>query len=623
MNYLSVEKLSKTYNLIPLFKNLTFGIEQGQKVALVGKNGSGKSTLLNIIAGLEAPDTGSVVFRKGLKVKFLPQNPNFDKHLTVREYIFDQDNEMLKTISEYEQYTEGEMPESFEEHYQQLVNRLDALQAWDYESTAKQVLGKLGIHNLERKIDELSGGEKKRVALASTLIEQPDFLILDEPTNHLDIDVIEWLENYLSTQNMSLLLVTHDRYFLEKVTSEIFELENETIYTYKGNYSYFISKKAALKQQQTADVARARNLLVKELDWLGRMPKARGTKAKYRIDAIDDLQEKATHKLDEDQLTIKVISKRQGKKILELHDVTKTFDGNLLIKPFSYTFKKKDRIGVVGKNGTGKTTLMNLITGELKPDDGKIEKGETIAFGYYKQEEVFFKHGQKVIDIVKDVTELIRLSDGSTLSASRFLEQFLFPTSMHYVYVEKLSGGEKKRLQLLRVLLSQPNFLILDEPTNDLDIYVMNVLEQYLMQFPGTLVIVSHDRYFMDKLTEHLFVFEVNGDISDFPGNYTDYKTQLSKKEKTQREGKKNIPKQVKEKKQPNIKRKLSFKEQRELEQLEIEIEQLETEKESVLQSLNEGSDNHEQITDWSMKFDSLNNQIDDKTARWMELSEI
>jgi len=623
MNYLSVEKLSKTYNEIPLFKDLTFGIEQGQKVALVGKNGSGKSTLLNIIAGLEDPDTGSVVFRKGIKVKFLPQNPNFDKHLTVREYIFDQDNEMLKTISEYEQYTTGDLPDSFEEHYQQLVNRLDALQAWDYESTAKQVLGKLGIHNLGQKIDELSGGEKKRVALASTLIEKPDFLILDEPTNHLDIDVIEWLENYLSTQNMSLLLVTHDRYFLEEVTSEIFELENETIYPYKGNYSYFLTKKAERKQQKSVDVARSRNLLVKELDWLNRMPKARGSKAKYRIDAIDDLQEKASQKLDESQLSIKVISKRQGKKILELHDATKSFDDKVLIKPFTYTFKRKDRIGVVGKNGTGKTTLMNLIAGHLQPDSGEIVTGETTSIGFYKQEEVFFKPEQKVIEIVQEVTEVIRLSDGSTLSASQFLQQFLFPTSTHYVNVEKLSGGEKKRLQLLQVLLAQPNFLILDEPTNDLDIYVMNVLEQYLMQFPGTLLIVSHDRYFMDKLSEHLFVFEGNGEINDFPGNYTNYKTHFSKKGKTQREGEKNTPKTTKKRKPQDKKKKLSYKEQQELEQLEIEIEQLEIEKEAVLQKLNDGSGNHEKLNDWSVKFNSLNNQIEIKTERWMELSEM
>lgn len=623
MNYLSVEKLSKTYNEIPLFKDLTFGIEQGQKVALVGKNGSGKSTLLNIIANMEAPDTGSVVFRKGIKVKFLPQNPNFDNHLTVREYIFDQDNDMLKTISEYEQYTASGSTDSFKENYQQLVNRLDALQAWDYESTAKQVLGKLGIHNLGQKISELSGGEKKRVSLASTLIEKPDFLILDEPTNHLDIDVIEWLENFLSTQNMSLLLVTHDRYFLEEVTSEIFELEDKTIYPYKGNYSYFLSKKSERKQQKSADVARASNLLVKELDWLNRMPKARGSKAKYRIDAIDELQEKASQKLDENQLSIKVISKRQGKKILEIHDATKTFDSKVLIKPFTYIFKRKDRIGVVGKNGTGKTTLMNLIAGHLQPDSGEIVTGKTTSIGFYKQEEVFFKPGQKVIEIVQEVTEVIRLSDGSTLSASQFLQQFLFPPSTHYVDVEKLSGGEKKRLQLLQVLLTQPNFLILDEPTNDLDIYVMNVLEQYLMQFPGTLLIVSHDRYFMDKLTEHLFVFEGDGEITDFPGNYTNYKTHLSTKERTRRKEKKEISKAVKEKPPQNKKKKLSYKEQQELEQLEIAIEQLETEKEAVLQKLNAGSDNHEQLTDWSKKFDSLSNQIEIKTERWMELSEI
>lgn len=622
MNHLSVEKLSKTYNEVPLFKNLTFGIEQGQKVALVGKNGSGKSTLLNIIAGLEAPDSGSVVLRKGIKVKFLAQNPDFGQYRTVREYIFDQDNDMLRTISSYEQYTAGELPDPDGNLFQQLVNKLDALQAWDYESTAKQILGKLGIHSLEQKISELSGGEKKRVALANTLIERPDFLILDEPTNHLDIEVIEWLENYLSTPNMSLLLVTHDRYFLEKVTSEIFELENECIYTYKGNYSYFIEKKTERKQQKALEVSRARNLLVKELDWLHRMPKARGSKAKYRIDAIGELQGKAEKRLDEDQLSIKVVSKRQGNKILELQDITKSFDEEVLIKPFTYIFKRNDHIGVIGKNGIGKTTLMNMITGAMKPDGGKVIVGETTAFGYYKQEEVVFKPGQRVIELVQEITEVIRLSDGSTVSPSQFLQQFLFPPAMHRVYIEKLSGGEKKRLQLLRVLLTQPNFLILDEPTNDLDIYVMNVLEQYLMLFPGTLIIVSHDRYFMDKLTNHLFVFEGNGHISDFPGNYSDYKNHLLTKVKDLRPGK--IRQRAKiQKSQPDKKKKMSFKEQRELERLEAEIEKLEREKETLLQKLNGGSNDHEQLTKWSQQFDSTGKEIDDKTARWMELSEL
>ncbi len=620
MNHLSVEKLSKTYNEIPLFRDLTFGIEQGQKVALIGKNGSGKSTLLRIIAGAEAPDTGQVVFRKGLNVKFLPQNPDLNPGQTVREFIFDQDNDLLKTVSLYEQYINGELPDAGSRFFEQLSAQLDALQAWDYETAAKQILGRLGIHHLGQKIGRLSGGEKKRVALAGTLIEKPDFLILDEPTNHLDIDVIEWLEQYLSTQKMSLLLVTHDRYFLEKVTTEIFELEDQRIYTYKGNYSHFIAKKTERQQQKAADVARARNLLVKELDWLHRMPKARGTKARYRIDAIGKLQETAGQRVDEDRMNIKVVSKRQGKKILELHGITKSFGGPALIDSFTYTFKKNDRIGVIGKNGTGKTTLMNIITGALEPDSGTVIKGETTAFGYYKQEEVFFESGQRVIDVVRDVTEVIRLSDGNTLSPSQFLQQFLFPPAMHQVQIGKLSGGEKRRLQLLRVLLSQPNFLILDEPTNDLDIYVMNVLEQYLLHFPGTLVIVSHDRYFMDKLVNHLFIFEGEGRISDFPGNYSQYRDRRLALEKGKKRPKSGKPKE--QRKPQDKKKKLSFKEQKELERLEVEIEALESEKETLLQKLNSGSGDHRKLTQWSEKFESLTREIDDKTARWMELSE-
>ncbi len=623
MNHLSVEKLSKTYNEIPLFRDLTFGIDQGQKVALIGKNGSGKSTLLRIIAGAEAPDSGTVVFRKGLNVKFLPQNPELDPFKTVREYIFDQENDMLKSISLYEQYVSGELPDPDGEHFHHLSNRLDAMQAWEYETAAKQILGKLGIHNLGQKISRLSGGEKKRVALANTLIEKPDFLILDEPTNHLDIDVIEWLEQYLSTQKMSLLLVTHDRYFLEKVTSEIFELEDKRIYVYKGNYSHFISKKTERQQQKTTDVARARNLLVKELDWLNRMPKARGSKAKYRVNAIGELQEVAAQKVAEDQMIIKIAGKRQGKKILELHGITKSFSGITLIDSFNYTFKKNDRIGIIGKNGTGKTTLMNIITGSLDPDSGTVIKGETTAFGYYRQDVSYLNPGQKVIDVVRDITEVIRLSDGSTLSPSLFLQQFLFPRSMHQVQVGKLSGGEKRRLQLLRVLLSQPNFLILDEPTNDLDIYVMNVLEQYLLHFPGTLLIVSHDRYFMDKLTNHLFVFEGGGRIIDFPGNYSQYRNHLFAREKENKPAKKSRSNNQRDRITGRKKKKIGFKERKELETLETEIENLELEKEAILQKLNSGTDDHLRLTEWSETFESLTKEIDDKTARWMELSEL
>ncbi len=622
MNNLSVEKISKTYNETALFSDLTFGIGQGQKVALIGKNGSGKSTLLNIIAGTEAPDSGKVVLRKGINIKFLPQNPEFNPQQTVKEYIFEQENDVLKTISLYEQYINGELTDPEGNLFERLSAQLDALEAWDYETSAKQILGKLGIHNLRQKIGELSGGEKKRIALANTLIEKPDFLILDEPTNHLDIEVIEWLEQYLSTQKMSLLLVTHDRFFLEKVTSEIFELEDAQIYTYKGNYSYFISRKTERQRQKAADIARARNLLVKELDWLNRMPKARGSKAKYRINAVEGLEKTAAQKVVEEQMEIKVLSKRQGKKILELHGITQKFNGVTLIDSFTYTFKKNDRIGVIGKNGAGKTTLMNIITGQLKPERGTVITGETTVFGYYRQEKLLFRPGQKVIDVVRDITEVIKLSDGSTLSPSRFLQQFLFPPAMHQIAVEKLSGGEKRRLQLLRVLLSQPNFLILDEPTNDLDIYVLNVLEQYLMNFPGTLIIVSHDRYFLDKLADHLFVFEGSGRITDFPGNYTRYKNHIHDIEKENKGSEKRPRGKQKEKIAAGKRKRLGYKEKKELETLEIEIEKLELEKEELLLKLNGGSDDHRQLTEWSEKFEVISKEIDDKTLRWMELSE-
>jgi ATP-binding cassette subfamily F protein uup len=519
MNYLSVEQLSKSYNEQALFDDLTFGISQGQKVALVGKNGCGKSTLLKIIGGIESADNGRVVFRKGIKLSFLTQNPEFSSHQTVRDYIFDQDNELLSTVSEYEEFLENKDSDVASKQYQRLINKMDALSAWDFESQVKQILGKLGIHDLGLYIDELSGGQRKRVALAAALVEKPDFLILDEPTNHLDIEVIEWLEKYLSSQTMSLLLVTHDRYFLEGVTNEIIEIDDQTIYSYKGNYSFYLEKKSERKSQEAIEVSKAKNLLVKELEWLRRMPKARGTKAKYRIDATHDLMDVAAKDLQESSLTLKIRTKRQGKKILELHHLSKAFDGVKFLNDFSYIFKRKDRIGIVGKNGSGKTTLLNVITGVLSLDGGEVVLGETTQFGYYKQEEVSYPAGTRVIDVVKEVAEVVKLSDGATITAAQFLNHFLFPHEMHLTPVEKLSGGEKRRLQLLRVLIQTPNFLILDEPTNDLDILTMNVLEDYLANFEGTLIIVSHDRYFMDKLAEHLFVFKGDAEISDFPGN--------------------------------------------------------------------------------------------------------
>lgn len=623
MNYLSVEQLSKSYNEQPLFSDITFGINQGQKVALVGKNGSGKSTLLKLIGGIESPDHGKVVFRKGIKISFLSQNPEFHNHLTIKDYIFGQDNELLLTVSEYEQFLETTNPDITGKRYQELINKMDALSAWDFESQVKQILGKLGIHDLDLFVDELSGGQKKRVALAANLVEKPDFLILDEPTNHLDIEVIEWLEKYLSTQTMSLLLVTHDRYFLEVVTNEIIEIDDQTIYTYKGSYSYYLEKKSERKAQEAAEVSKAKNLLVKELDWLRRMPKARGTKAKYRIDAAHELMEVANKDLLEDSLTLKINTKRQGKKILELHHLTKSFDGEKFLDDFSYTFKKKDRIGLVGKNGVGKTTLLNVITGGLAMDSGEATMGETTLFGYYKQEEPSYPDGTKVIDVVREVAEVVKLSDGAIITAAQFLNHFLFPHEMHMTPVEKLSGGEKRRLQLLRVLIKAPNFLILDEPTNDLDILTMNVLEDYLFHFEGTLLIASHDRYFMDKLAAHIFVFSGKGNIVDFPGNYSDYKSDLekvvkettvkSKIQKDKRNSRSNVEK----------KQKLSYNEKKEFESLEKEIGKLERRKEELVDKLNGGAENHEELLGWSKEIELLTSRIEVKEFRWLELSEL
>jgi len=623
MNYLSVEQLSKSYNEQPLFNDLTFGISQGQKVALVGKNGCGKSTLLKIIAGLEAPDQGKVVFRKGIKVGFLSQNPEFSNHNTIRDYIFNHDNELLSTVSAYEQFFESSNPDMSSKRYQDLANKMEALSAWDFESQVKQILGKLGIHDLDLFVDELSGGQKKRVALAAVLVEKPDFLILDEPTNHLDIDVIEWLEKYLSSQAMSLLLVTHDRYFLEGVTNEIIELEDQKLYTYKGNYSYYLEKKSERKTLEVAEVSKAKNLLVKELDWLRRMPKARGTKAKYRIDAAHDLMEVASKDLQVDSLTLKISTKRQGKKILELHHLKKSYEGNSFLNNFNYIFKRKDRVGIVGKNGIGKTTLLNAITGAIKLDGGEVVLGETTQFGYYKQEELTVAPGTKVIDVVREVAEVVKLSDGATITAAQFLNHFLFPHAMHMTPVEKLSGGEKRRLQLLRVLIDAPNFLILDEPTNDLDILTMNVLEDYLTNFEGTLIVVSHDRYFMDKLTEHLFVFKGIGEIDDFPGNYSDYKNYLEQQEKESNDKAKKPRDKKNTLSKTEQKRKLNYSEKKEFESLEHEIAELELMKKVLVDKMNLGSKNHEELMDWAAQIEQLTIRIEEKEFRWLELSEL
>lgn len=624
MNYLSIEKLSKNYDEKQLFEGISFGIEKGQKVALVGVNGCGKSTLMKIIAGLETPDQGEVSFRDGIRTAMLPQNPVFQESDNVLQAIFDDSLPELRLIRDYElALIDSAAGIDNHKHLSKLMGKMDDLQAWDYESSIIQILGKLGIHNHEQKINELSGGQRKRVALARALVVNPDFLLLDEPTNHLDLDIIEWLENHLSTANITLLMVTHDRYFLDSVANEIMELENGQIYRYKGNYGYFLEKKDERQNIQAAEVSKAKNLLRKELEWMRRQPRARGTKAKYRVEAFYDTKEKANSENIVQELELKVQAERQGKKIIELEKVNKSWHDMPMVKDFSYVFKKKDRIGIVGKNGVGKSTFLNILTGETLPDTGEIHAGQTTKFGYYKQEEDTFDPEKKVLDIVKEVAESFKLSDGSEVSASQLLNQFLFPPKMQFNKVGKLSGGERRRLQLLRVLIKNPNFMILDEPTNDLDIMTLNVLEDYLEKFDGCLMIVSHDRYFMDRLVDHLFIFEGKGIIRDFNGNYTDYREALKEApEKTTASNKTNNPEAL-EKQKPADKRKISFKEQQEFEKIGKDIAKLELEKKGVTELMSGGLTDHEKIAVYAEKLEKINAALEEKELKWLELSEL
>ncbi|MBX0334480.1 ABC-F family ATP-binding cassette domain-containing protein [Pontibacter sp. HSC-14F20] len=622
MNYLSAENISKSFSERWLFKNLNFGISQGQRVALVGVNGSGKTTLLNVLAGKLPPDGGSVSVRKEITIGFLGQNPEFDEELTVQQTIFGGQGEVLDLIRDYEVAISH--PDTSAEVMQHLMERMDELQAWDFEIKVKQILSKLGIHNLEQQIKHLSGGQRKRVAMARVLIEEPTMLILDEPTNHLDLDTIEWLEGLLSTQNTTLLMVTHDRYFLDKVANEIAELDNGELYTYKGNYSYFVEKKASREEMAAAETEKARNLMRKELDWIRRQPKARGTKAKYRVDAFEELKEKAAKKTAGPQLELSVKTTRQGGKIIEVDHISKSFGAKKIVDDFSYVFKKKDRIGVVGPNGAGKSTFLNMLTGKLQPDSGTIDPGQTTVFGYYTQDELTFKEDQRVIDIVKEIAEVVEMANGEVITASQFLQHFQFPPAQQYTFVSKLSGGEKRRLQLLRVLIKNPNFLILDEPTNDLDIITLNILEDFLLNFGGCMLMVSHDRYFMDRLVEHLFVFEGEGKIRNFPGNYTDYREWLKEQEKVVQETKPTAPVIEQKQEKTEGKRKPTYQEKKEFEELEKEMPRLETRRTELIETMNAGTTtDHEQLNVWAKELEQLNEQLEEMEMRWLELSEI
>ncbi len=615
MNYLSVENLTKSYGIRVLFENISFGIDQGQKVAFIAKNGTGKSTFLKILFGIEGYDSGNIVFRKGVKTGFLHQSPNFPEDKTIEEVVFNTGSEQIQAILNYKKASET--PEK-SDALQQAFDKMDALDAWNYETNIRQILGQLNIHDLSQKIGKLSGGQQKRIALAQVLIDEPDFLILDEPTNHLDIEMIEWLENYLSKENITLLMVTHDRYFLERVCNEIIELDDQMLYKYKGNYSYFLQKKQEREEVFEANVARAKNLYRKELEWMRRMPKARGTKAKSREEAFYKTKEQAHQRKDNSQVSIEVNMNRLGGKILEIHHARKSYGDLKILDDFNYIFKKGERVGIVGKNGVGKTTFLNLILGDDQLDGGKIVQGETVVFGYYTQKGMQLKDNKRVIETIKDIAEVIPLTKGKKLTAAQLLETFLFPKSMHYNLVEKLSGGEKRRLYLLTILMKNPNFLILDEPTNDLDIITLNVLEDFLEDFQGCLMVVSHDRYFMDKLVDHLFVFEGEGIVKDFIGKYNDYRLQQKDKTVTETKAKKDIV----TRKQEQPKTKFSYKEKVEFEQLEKDIPLLEEKKAELNQLLLDSSSNHEELLKLTKELGQVTKSLDEKTDRWLELSE-
>lgn len=618
MNYLTVNGLTKSFADKLLFEQITFFIDKGQKVALIAQNGHGKSTLIKNIQGVEPADAGEVRFHKDIRVGFLIQDPVFDADKTVYEAILTADNPLLKVCLEYEEAIsgKGDLNKAMEE--------MERLEAWDYENQIKQILSRFLIEDLEQKVGTLSGGQVKRLALAILLLQQPDFLILDEPTNHLDLDMIEWLEEYLSKESVTLLMVTHDRYFLENICTDILELEDKILYKHKGNYSKYLENKEMREEHQKVGVLKARNIYRKELEWMRRQPKARTTKAKSREDNFEHVQKAASKRLEKDKLELEVKMSRMGGKILELHNIEKRYDDKVLFDKFTYKFQRGERIGIVGRNGCGKSTLLNIITGNEKPDSGNIVLGETIVFGYYDQKGLKLKEDKRVIDVIKDIAEYIPVAGGQ-LSASKMLERFLFIPSQQYNYVSTLSGGERRRLYLLTILMKNPNFLILDEPTNDLDILSLNVLEDFLMEYKGCLIIVSHDRYFLDKLTNWLFVFEGNAKVRAFLGNYKEYREALKEEQRIEKE-KLNKPKIVEEVKTVSSdkeKRKLSYNEQREFNQIEKDLEKLNVEKQELLDKINNGIEDHNKLLEVSRKLETIIDAIDYKEMRWLELSEL
>ncbi|PKB43948.1 ATP-binding cassette subfamily F protein uup [Cellulophaga sp. RHA19] len=621
MNLLTVENISKSYGEHALFSGISFGVNKDQKIALIAKNGSGKTSILNILSGKDTPDSGQVNYRKGTRVSFLEQEPNMDPDLTIEQTIFASDNEVLRVIADYEKALAN--PEDADK-YQLAFDAMDRFEAWDFETQYKQILSKLKLDDVTLKVGLLSGGQKKRLAMADALINRPDLLILDEPTNHLDLEMIEWLEEYFAKENITLFMVTHDRYFLERVCNEIIELDNNTLYPYKGNYSYYLEKKEARLTQEAVEHHKSKLLYKKELGWMRKQPKARTTKSKSRIDDFNDIKAKAHQRRKEHKVELEINMERMGSKIMELVKISKSYPNKPILDKFEYNFLKGERIGIIGKNGTGKSTFLNIITGTDQPDSGKVIVGETIKFGYYTQKGIKIKEGQKVIDVIREFGDYIPLKKGHQISAQQLLERFLFDRKKQYDFVEKLSGGERKRLYLCTILIQNPNFLILDEPTNDLDIVTLNVLESFLMDFPGCLLVVSHDRYFMDKIVDHLFVFRGNAVIEDFPGNYSDFRSYEDSAVLESRENKEKEAKTEKKSwKTEGKTNKLSFQEQKEYNNIENKIKKLEEKKTELQNKFSDASLSGDEIDALSKDLQLVIDEIETKTERWFELSAI
>ena len=617
MNYLSVQDLGKSYGVQTLFKGLKFGVDQGQKVALVARNGTGKTTILRALAGMEPPDTGEIVYRKGIQVAFLKQESDFGNAKTVFEAIYESENPMLLAIRAYEAAL---LNPDDTKVFQKAFDQMDRMEAWDYEVKVKTILSKLKLDDLQQEVSILSGGQRKRLSLAKILIDQPDFLILDEPTNHLDLEMIEWLQEYLSKEQITLFIVTHDRYFLDAICNEILELEEGDLYRYKGNYTYYLEKKEERQAILQTNIDKAKNLYSKELEWTRRQPKARGTKSKARIESFYDVEKSAKKKIKNDKIQLEVQMTRLGSKILELHKVSKAYGDLKILDQFTYTFKKRDRVGIVGKNGVGKTTVLNMLTGTESIDAGKIVVGDTVEIGYYTQKGMKMDEGKRVIEIVRDIAEYIPLVGGRKMTAAQLLERFLFSKDAQWKHVSVLSGGEKKRLYLLTILMKNPNFLILDEPTNDLDLITLKVLEDFLDEFEGCMITVSHDRYFMDRLVDHLFIFEGEGQVRDFPGNYTDYRSHISQADKLKQTKPKD--KVVKDKVTKG-KRKLTYNEKKEYDTIESVIDALEQEKTSIGSRFNDPDLNPEKMKELGKRIKEIDDEISEKTDRWMELAEL